>query len=126
LKDTSGENLVSKPDLIRYGKYNLQRFVKRDHGPPVEGAAIFQPVHRRVVFRAAQSQPQGGLCALAQLCRLHWYTLSAFARPRGYGPDDVQDLIQGFFLRLLDRRALARVNPLKAKFRPLSECRLNP
>jgi RNA polymerase sigma-70 factor (ECF subfamily) len=128
LKDASGQNLVSKPDLIRYGKYNPQRFVKRDHGPPVEGAAIFRTVHRRVVLRAAQSQPKGGLCALARLCRLYWHTPYAFVRPRprGYGPDDAQDLTQGFFLRLLDRRALARVDPLKGKFRSLSEWRLNP
>ena len=116
----------SKPDLIRYGKCNLQRFVKRDHGPPVEGAAIFRRVHRRVVLRAARSPAPRGPCALAWLWRLYWCPLYAFVRPRGYGPDDARDLTQGFFLNLLERRALVRVDLLTGIFRALSEGRLRP
>jgi RNA polymerase sigma-70 factor (ECF subfamily) len=40
-----------------------------------------------------------------------------FARRRGHSPDDAQDLTQGFFLHLLEQRALAGVNRLKEKFR---------
>jgi len=66
---------------------------------------------------AAQSQVQGGQAALAELCRLYWYPLYVFARRRGHSPDDAQDLTQGFFLHLLEHRALARVDRLKGKFR---------
>jgi DNA-directed RNA polymerase specialized sigma24 family protein len=66
---------------------------------------------------AAQSQVAGGPAALAELCRLYWYPLYAFARCRGHSPDDAQDLTQGFFLHLLEQRALARVDRLKGKFR---------
>ncbi len=66
---------------------------------------------------AAQSQVQGGPAALAELCRLYWYPLYVFARRRGHSPDDAQDLTQGFFLHLLEHRALARVDRLKGKFR---------
>jgi len=66
---------------------------------------------------AAQSGAQGGSAALAELCRLYWYPLYVFARRRGHSPEDAQDLTQGFFLHLLEHRALARVDRLKGKFR---------
>jgi DNA-directed RNA polymerase specialized sigma24 family protein len=68
-------------------------------------------------MRAAQSQAQGGQSALAELCRLYWYPLYIFARRRGQSPDDVQDLTRGFFLHLLEHRALTGVDRLKGKFR---------
>jgi DNA-directed RNA polymerase specialized sigma24 family protein len=91
--------------------------VKRDHGPPAEGAASFHTTRWTIVMRAAQSQAQGGQSALAELCRLYWYPLYIFARRRGYSPDDAQDLTQGFFLHLLEHRALTGVDRLKGKFR---------
>jgi DNA-directed RNA polymerase specialized sigma24 family protein len=91
--------------------------VKRDHGPPVEGAESFHTTHWTILLRAVQSQAQGGQSALAELCRLYWYPLYAFARLRGHSPDDTQDLIQSFFLHLLEHRALTGVDRLKGKFR---------
>jgi RNA polymerase sigma factor (sigma-70 family) len=91
--------------------------VERDHGPPVEGAASFHTTRWTIVMRAAQSQAPGGESALAQLCRTYWYPLYMFARRRGHSPEDAQDLTQGFFLHLLEHRALAGVDRLKGKFR---------
>ena len=91
--------------------------MKRDHGPPAEGAASFHTTRWTMVMRAAQSQAQGGQSALAELCRLYWYPLYIFARRRGHSPEDAQDLTQGFFLHLLERRALTGVDRLKGKFR---------
>src|ERR1700747_983921 len=68
-------------------------------------------------MRAVQSQAQGGQCALAELCRLYWYPLYVFARLPGHSPDDAQDLIQGFFLYLLEHRAPTGADRLKGKFR---------
>jgi RNA polymerase sigma-70 factor (ECF subfamily) len=70
-----------------------------------------------MVMTAAQSQVRGGPAALAELCQLYWYPLYVFARCRGRSPEDAQDLTQGFFLHLLEHRALARVDRLKGKFR---------
>src|SRR6478736_8809597 len=70
-----------------------------------------------MVMRAAQSQAQGGPSALAELCRVYWYPLYIFARRRGHSPEDAQDLTQGFFLHLLERRAFTGVDRLKGKFR---------
>ena len=94
-----------------------QFLVERDHGPPAEGAASFHATRWTIVLKAAQSQAQGGQSALAELCRLYWYPLYIFARRRGHSPDDAQDLTQGFFLHLLEHRALTSVDRLKGKFR---------
>jgi RNA polymerase sigma factor (sigma-70 family) len=91
--------------------------VKRENGPPVEGAPSFHTTRWTIVMRAAQSQAQGGEAALADLCRVYWYPLYIFARRRGYSPDDAQDLTQSFFLHLLEHRALSGVDRLKGKFR---------
>jgi RNA polymerase sigma factor (sigma-70 family) len=91
--------------------------MKRDCGAPEDGAGSFHTTQWTVVLEAAQSQSPGGPPALAELCRRYWYPLYVFVRRRGYGPDDAQDLTQGFFLHLLEHRALGRVDPLKGKFR---------
>jgi RNA polymerase sigma factor (sigma-70 family) len=91
--------------------------VERDHGPSAEGATRFHPTRWTIVIRAAQSQAQGGQSALAELCRLYWYPLYIFARRRGYSSDDAQDLTQGFFLHVVEHRALTGVDRLKGKFR---------
>jgi hypothetical protein len=62
--------------------------VKREHGPPVEGAASFHTTRWTIVMRAPQSQAQGRQSALAELCRLHWCPLYFFARRRGHDSKD--------------------------------------
>ncbi|MBV8228051.1 MAG: sigma-70 family RNA polymerase sigma factor [Verrucomicrobia bacterium] len=91
--------------------------MKRQHGPPREGAASFHTTCWTIVMKAAQRQAPGAESALAELCRHYWYPLYMFARRRGHSPDDAQDLTQGFFLHLLEQRALAGVDRLKGKFR---------
>jgi RNA polymerase sigma factor (sigma-70 family) len=79
--------------------------------------AAFRPTRWSMVLLSAQSEAPGSRAALASLCGLYWSPLYAFVRRRGYSPEDAQDLTQGFFLHLLDRKALAHVDPLKGKFR---------
>jgi RNA polymerase sigma factor (sigma-70 family) len=57
------------------------------------------------------------LNALSALCRIYWRPLYAFLRRQGYGPEDAQDLTQGFFADLIETRAYARANPEKGRFR---------
>ena len=90
--------------------------MKADHSSLAD-AAQFRPTRWSVVLLSAQSKAPESRAALAALCRLYWYPLYAFVRQRGYNPEDAQDLTQGFFLHLLDHKALAQVDPLKGKFR---------
>src|SRR5262245_12785935 len=80
-------------------------------------AAQFHTTQWTLVMLSAQSQVKEGRAALAELCQLYWYPLYFFARRRGYPPHDAQDLTQGFFLHLLENRALTRADRLKGKFR---------
>lgn len=55
--------------------------------------------------------------ALTQLCEMYWYPLYAYLRRRGCSAHDSQDLIQAFFARLLEKRALAAADQPRGKFR---------
>jgi RNA polymerase sigma factor (sigma-70 family) len=85
-----------------------------DHDSP---AGRFRTTRWSVVLLSAQSQASGSQEALAELCRIYWYPIYAFVRRHGSSPEDAQDLTQGFFLHLLDHKALGQVSPLKVKFR---------
>jgi RNA polymerase sigma factor (sigma-70 family) len=91
--------------------------VERDHGPLAEGVESFHTTRWTIVMRAAQSQALWGQSALAELCRLYWYSLYTFARRRGRSPEDAQDLTQSFFLHMVEHRAFKGVDRLKGKFR---------
>ena len=80
-------------------------------------AARFRSTDWSVVLIAARDQTPTGQAALAELYRSYWYPLYAHVRRRGHGPQDSQDLTQGFFLHLLERRGLAYVDPDKGRFR---------
>ena len=79
--------------------------------------ARFDTTRWSVIVVAAQSQMPGSRAALSDLCTKYWYPLYAFARRRGYASHDAEDVTQGFFLHLLDHRALHQVHPLKGRFR---------
>ena len=70
-----------------------------------------------VVLAAGLSSSAESERALAQLCRTYWYPLYAYVRRRGHGPEDAEDLTQGFFAALLEKKALRGVEPDIVKFR---------
>lgn len=80
-------------------------------------ATLFATTHWSVVLGAQQTHAPAAAEALETLCRTYWYPLYAYVRRRGYSADDSQDLVQGFFLRFLDKDYLADVNRAKGKFR---------
>jgi RNA polymerase sigma-70 factor (ECF subfamily) len=55
--------------------------------------------------------------ALEQLCRTYWYPLYAYTRRRGLSPHDAEDLVQGFFARLIEKEMLAKVQREGGRFR---------
>ena len=57
------------------------------------------------------------LGALSELCQIYWRPLYAFLRRQGYGPEDAQDLTQGFFAHLIETRAYARADHERGRFR---------
>src|SRR5258708_17944431 len=91
--------------------------VNQEHGSISGDPAEFPNQVWSVILVGAESRLPGSKAALTELCRHYWYPLYAFARRRGHAPHDAQDLTQGFFLHLLEHRALKRADPLKGKFR---------
>jgi DNA-directed RNA polymerase specialized sigma24 family protein len=77
----------------------------------------FMTTRWTAILLSAQSQAPGSDRAREEFCQLYWYPLYAFIRRRGYNGDDARDLTQGFFLFILDRKALQRATPTKGKFR---------
>jgi len=89
----------------------------QDHRSATLGHAGFDATRWSVVLEAAQTRAAGGPEALARLCERYWPPLYAFARHRGFSPEDAQDLVQGFFEHLIQSRALAAVDQAKGRFR---------
>ena len=78
---------------------------------------MFATTHWSVVLKAARNDTTRAHDALARLCQTYWYPLYAYARRRGYSPEDAQDLTQEFFAQLLERQSLERANPNLGRFR---------
>src|SRR5438876_10664363 len=55
--------------------------------------------------------------ALSELCQIYWRPLYAFLRKQGYGPEDAQDLTQGFFAHLIETRTYTHADREKGRFR---------
>lgn len=91
--------------------------VDPERGSTGDDPARFRTTRWSAILVAAESQMPGSQAALTELCRLYWYPLYAFARRRGHGSSDAQDLTQGFFLHLLENQGLKRAHPLRGRFR---------
>ena len=81
------------------------------------GPGLFPATHWTVVLAAGRQGSPQSQAALETLCRTYWYPLYAFVRHRGHSPEDAQDLVQGFFARLLAREDLATVEQKRGLFR---------
>jgi len=80
------------------------------------GAAAFTTTHWSVVLTAQGDSPAAQE-ALEKLCRTYWWPLYGFVRRQGYSPEEAQDLTQGFFALLLERRDLDAVRREKGRLR---------
>src|SRR5215472_3847803 len=76
----------------------------------------FNTTHWSVVL-AARGESADAQVALEKLCRVYWYPLYAFVRRQGHSPEDAEDLIQGFFARILQRKDLETVQRERGRFR---------
>jgi RNA polymerase sigma-70 factor (ECF subfamily) len=69
------------------------------------------------VVLTAQGTSPAAQEALEKLCRVYWRPLYGFVRRQGNGPEEAEDLTQGFFARLLERRDLDVVRREKGRLR---------
>ena len=80
---------------------------------------LFVSTRWTMVLKAGDSATTSAhtLSALSELCQIYWRPLYVFLRKQGYGPEDAQDLTQGFFAHLIETRGYARADREKGRFR---------
>ena len=79
-------------------------------------AAPFTSTHWSVVL-AAQGDSPAAREALEKLCCTYWRPIYGFVRRQGIGPEEAEDLTQGFFALLLERKDLNTVRKEKGRLR---------
>jgi RNA polymerase sigma-70 factor (ECF subfamily) len=84
--------------------------------PACAGAAVFATTHWTVVLEA-QGESPAAREALEKLCRTYWRPIFAFLRRQGIPPQEAEDITQGFFAELLERRSLSAVRKEKGRLR---------
>ena len=93
--------------------YNLRM---SDDERKLEANSGFETTHWSVVLDAGGSTSIARE-ALARLCEAYWYPLYAYARRRIGNKNDAQDVIQEFFLHILQRECLSVADPNRGRFR---------
>jgi RNA polymerase sigma factor (sigma-70 family) len=76
----------------------------------------FTTTHWSVVLEAQGESPEAQE-ALEKLCRVYWRPVYSFIRRQGTRTEDAEDLTQGFFALLLERKDLNTVRKEKGRLR---------
>jgi DNA-directed RNA polymerase specialized sigma24 family protein len=79
-------------------------------------AAAFATTHWSLVLEA-QSESPAAREALEKICRTYWRPIYSFLRRQGHAPAEAEDLTQGFFALILERRDLDSVRKEKGRLR---------
>lgn len=77
----------------------------------------FPATHWSVVLAVGQGGGLRGEEALEELFKRYWRPLYFFIRRRGYGREESEDLVQGFFEHLLVTGAVEKADPGRGRFR---------
>ncbi len=80
------------------------------------GGAAFTTTHWSVVL-TAQGESPAAHEALEKLCRIYWRPIYAFLRRQGFGSEEAEDITQGFFAQLLERKSFDAVRKEKGRLR---------
>ncbi len=85
-------------------------------GAAYPGPEPFTTTHWSVVLEA-QGESSAAKEALEKLCRAYWRPIHSFVRRQGVGLEEAEDMTQGFFAQLLERRSLDDVRKEKGRLR---------
>src|SRR5262245_52912783 len=75
-----------------------------------EGCMAFEETKWSLVHRAASNGTEAKE-ALATLCQMYWPPLYSFLRARGHSKENASDLLQGFFLVLIEKNFIQIARP---------------
>jgi DNA-directed RNA polymerase specialized sigma24 family protein len=85
-------------------------------GSARNGGVAFATTHWSVVL-TAQGESPAAQEALEKLCRTYWRPVYGFIKRQGIRPQEAEDLTQGFFSLLLERRDFDAVRKEKGRLR---------
>ena len=88
-----------------------------DDGNSSVARAAFPMTRWTIVSMARGADDASARQALEELCAVYWYPLYGFARRRGLSPQDAEDGVQAFFLKLLEHDSLGRVDRERGRLR---------
>jgi RNA polymerase sigma factor (sigma-70 family) len=81
-----------------------------------QGGAAFATTHWSVVLEA-QGESLAAQEALEKLCRMYWRPIYSFIRRQGIRREEAEDITQGFFAQLLERRSFNTIRKEKGRLR---------
>ncbi len=116
IADVSVRILLFPSNFFPYNNSSMKG-PRHDHDPDLAAKRQFQSTSWSMVLAARGGDSGKAREALATLCGSYWYPLYAFVRRKGYDAESAQDLVQGFFTRLLEKGDLASVDREKGRFR---------
>jgi RNA polymerase sigma factor (sigma-70 family) len=79
--------------------------------------APFRPTRWTLIAEANGPDKAAARAALEKLCAAYWYPLYAYVRRRGNEPEDAEDLVQGFFVQLIERDYFAAASKERGRLR---------
>ncbi len=82
---------------------------------PRSGNSLFPNTSWGIVLAARDDE--SGREAFSTLGRRYWSPIYASLRQQGFAPADAEDLVQGFFLHLVEHHTVARADPERGRFR---------
>ena len=85
--------------------------------PSTPPGRVFPDTHWSLVLVAARDGEPEAHSALASLFRAYWYPLFGYLRSRGFAIHEAEDLLQAFFVHVLENQTLTRADRLKGSFR---------
>lgn len=84
---------------------------------PAAAQCVFATTRWSIILHAGKSPSPEADQALAELCRVYWYPLYAYARRLGHDMHAAQDLTQDFFYKLLEKNYVGQADRRRGKFR---------
>jgi RNA polymerase sigma-70 factor (ECF subfamily) len=77
----------------------------------------FETTHWSIIRAAADHDVSDCREAMQELCQRYWFPLYAFARRGGCDSNQSEDMIQAFFLRMLEKDVLSKADRERGRFR---------
>ncbi|MEZ5326201.1 MAG: sigma-70 family RNA polymerase sigma factor [Verrucomicrobiales bacterium] len=77
----------------------------------------FPPTQWSVILSASDDDSEIRSQALEHICQCYWHPIYAYARKRGFSPQDAEDITQDFFGTLLETKGLEQAEAQRGKLR---------